>query len=52
MNLIIEKWVTPYFDISGWDHFDLSCKSRDESDDKVLFDAVDAGKVGSIHFMM
>uniref|UniRef100_A0A7S3QEP6 EF-hand domain-containing protein n=2 Tax=Chaetoceros debilis TaxID=122233 RepID=A0A7S3QEP6_9STRA len=49
MNLIIEKWVTPYFDVSGWDHFDLSCKSRDESDDKVLFDAVDAGKkVGAI----
>jgi len=32
-------------DISKWVHFDLSCASRDKTDDKVLKDAVEAGKV-------
>lgn len=44
MNLIIDKWVEPYFDTKEWDHFDLSCKSRDVTNDKVLQDAVEAGK--------
>jgi len=49
MNLIIDKWVSPYFDTSEWDEYDLSCKARDESDDQVLHDAVNAGKkVGAI----
>lgn len=49
MNLIIDQCVNPYFDTSKWEHFDLSCKSRDVTNDKVLHDAVDAGKrVGAI----
>ncbi len=49
MNLVIEKWVNPYFDISNWEHFDLSCKVRDETNDQVLHDAVAAGKkIGAI----
>jgi len=48
-QLIVEQWVKPYFDISSWETYDLSCKSRDETEDKVLSDAVEAGKrVGAI----
>jgi isocitrate dehydrogenase len=48
-NLIVDQWIKPYFDISAWETFDLSCKSRDETDDKVLHDAVAAGKrIGAI----
>ena len=42
--LILDKWIRPYVDISSWEFFDLSCKHRDETDDKVLRDAVSAGK--------
>ena len=49
MNIIVDQWVKPYFDISNWEYFDLSCKARDDSDDKVLHDAVEAGKkIGAI----
>lgn len=49
MNLIVDQWVKPYFDISKWQHFDLSCKSRDVTNDQVLTDAVEAGKkIGAI----
>lgn len=44
MNLVIEKWVKPYFDTQNWEHFDLSCVSRDQTNDQVLHDAVEAGK--------
>lgn len=48
-DLIVEKWFKPYFDISAWRYFDLSCKSRDETEDQVLRDAVNAGKeIGAI----
>jgi len=48
-NLIVEKWIEPYFDITGWEKYDLSCKARDESNDQVLKDAVEAGKrIGAI----
>jgi len=48
-NLIVDQWIKPYFDTSAWEIFDLSCKSRDETDDKVLHDAVEAGKrIGAI----
>ncbi|CAB9510740.1 Isocitrate dehydrogenase [NADP], mitochondrial [Seminavis robusta] len=48
-NLIVEKWIKPYFDTTNWEEYDLSCKARDESDDQVLKDAVDAGKrIGAI----
>jgi len=43
-NLIVDKWIKPYFDTSKWEHYDLSCKARDETNDKVLTDAVEAGK--------
>mmetsp|Transcript_21720 Transcript_21720/g.21880 ORF Transcript_21720/g.21880 Transcript_21720/m.21880 type:complete len:536 (+) Transcript_21720:61-1668(+) len=42
--LILDKWIRPYVDISSWEFFDMSCKHRDETDDKVLKDAVAAGK--------
>eukprot|EP00594_Rhizosolenia_setigera_P007628 CAMPEP_0178954194 /NCGR_PEP_ID=MMETSP0789-20121207/8851_1 /TAXON_ID=3005 /ORGANISM="Rhizosolenia setigera, Strain CCMP 1694" /LENGTH=537 /DNA_ID=CAMNT_0020635561 /DNA_START=14 /DNA_END=1627 /DNA_ORIENTATION=+ len=48
-DLITEKWVQPYFEITSWEKYDLSCKSRDQSDDQVLKDAVEAGKrIGAI----
>lgn len=48
-DLVIDKWIKPYFNIEAWETYDLSCKSRDETDDKVLEDAVDAGKrIGAI----
>ena len=49
MNLVVEQWVDPYFNTDEWERFDLSCKSRDESNDQVLTDAVEAGKrIGAI----
>jgi len=49
MELILEKWIKPHMDISAWEWYDMSCKSRDVTDDKVLKDAVEAGKrIGSI----
>lgn len=48
-NLIVEKWFAPYFDLTAWQKFDLSCKSRDATNDQVLQDAVTAGKqIGAI----
>jgi len=49
MQLILDKWVTPRIDTSRWEYFDLSCKSRDKTGDKVLRDAVAAGsRIGAI----
>ncbi len=49
MQLILDQWITPHIDISNWKYYDLSCKSRDNTNDQVLKDAVEAGKsVGSI----
>lgn len=49
MELILEQWIKPHMDITGWDFFDLSCKARDDSDDLVMKDCVEAGKkIGSI----
>jgi isocitrate dehydrogenase len=48
-DLIVDQWIRPYFNTDKWETFDLSCKNRDETDDKVLHDAVDAGKrIGAI----
>ena len=44
MKLIMDQWITPHIDTSKWEFFDLSCKSRDKTDDKVLAEAVEAGK--------
>jgi len=49
MNLIMDQWIKPHVDIANWEFYDLSCKARDDTDDKVLSDSVSAGKrVGSI----
>jgi len=49
MKMIVEQWVSPYLDTSKWQHFDLSCKARDDSEDKVLRDAIAAGtEIGAI----
>merc|ERR1712232_1486370 len=49
MKLICDKWVDPFIDTSNWERFDLSCKSRDDTQDKVLHDAVASGaKIGAI----
>lgn len=48
-QLIVEQWIKPYFDTSAWEVYDLSCKARDETNDKVLHDAVEAGaRIGAI----
>mmetsp|Transcript_9592 Transcript_9592/g.14376 ORF Transcript_9592/g.14376 Transcript_9592/m.14376 type:complete len:486 (+) Transcript_9592:52-1509(+) len=44
MELILDKWIKPRLDISQWEFYDLSCKSRDDTEDQVLKDAVEAGK--------
>merc|ERR1719253_1597141 len=49
MNLILDKWIRPNFDTSAWEFYDLSCVSRDSTEDKVLHDAVAAGsRIGAI----
>ena len=49
MQLILDQWLKPHMDTSSWEFFDLSCKARDDTEDKVLHDAVAAGKrLGSI----
>jgi isocitrate dehydrogenase len=44
MKLILDQWIKPHFDISSWEFYDLSCKARDDTNDQVLKDSVDAGK--------
>lgn len=49
MKMILSAWIEPYLDTRNWQFFDLSCKSRDDSGDKVLKDAIDAGTaIGAI----
>jgi isocitrate dehydrogenase len=49
MQLVLDKWIAPYLDTKQWQMFDLSCKHRDDTGDKVLDDAVKAGaQVGAI----
>ena len=48
-QLLQAQWFEPFFDTSAWERYDLSCKARDESDDAVLHNAVEAGKrIGAI----
>ena len=35
MKLVMDKWVLPRVDTSRWEYYDLSCKSRDDTEDKV-----------------
>lgn len=49
MELMLDQWVKPHVEISNWKYFDLSCRSRDNTNDAVLNDAVKAGKeIGAI----
>jgi len=49
MKMVLAQWVEPYLDISAWKFFDLSCKSRDASNDQILKDAINAGtEIGAI----
>jgi isocitrate dehydrogenase len=49
-ELFLDEWIRPKIDISSWQFYDLSCKARDNSDDKVLQDCITAGKkVGAIY---
>ncbi|CAD7931570.1 unnamed protein product [Amoebophrya sp. A25] len=48
-NLMMDKWIRPNIDTKNWEYYDLSCKSRDATEDKVLTDAVEAGaRIGAI----
>lgn len=49
MGEIMAKWVEPHVDTSLWEFYDLSCRNRDDTEDQVLKDVVDAGKrIGAI----
>ncbi len=49
-ELYLDQWIRPFVDISKWEFYDLSCRSRDQTDDKVLYDAIKAGKrIGAIY---
>jgi len=49
MNLFRVRCLEPYLDTSQWEFYDLSCKNRDKTGDKVLHDAVEAGaRIGAI----
>nr|6LKZ_C Chain C, isocitrate dehydrogenase [Phaeodactylum tricornutum]6LKZ_D Chain D, isocitrate dehydrogenase [Phaeodactylum tricornutum] len=48
-DLVVKSWLEPYFDLSQWEYFDLSCVNRDNTNDQVLRDAVTAGqRIGAI----
>jgi isocitrate dehydrogenase len=49
MELILEKWINRFVNTDSWEFYDLSCHSRDETEDQVLHDAVEAGaRIGAI----
>lgn len=49
MKMVLAQWIDPYLNTASWQFFDLSCKNRDATGDKVLKDAINAGtKVGAI----
>jgi len=49
MDLILERWIEPLVDTSAWEFYDLSCNARDDTEDKCLHDAVEAGaRIGAI----
>ncbi len=48
-DLYLNEWIRPNVDVGKWEFYDLSCKARDNTDDKVLKDAIAAGKrIGAI----
>lgn len=49
-ELFLNEWIRPYVDISKWEFYDLSCKSRDQTNDQVLENCIKAGKrIGAIY---
>lgn len=49
-ELYLNAWIKPFVDTSKWEFYDMSCKSRDNTNDKILKDAIEAGKrIGSIY---
>jgi isocitrate dehydrogenase len=49
MKMVLSHWIDPYLDTKAWEMFDLSCVSRDQSNDKILASAIEAGKkIGAI----
>jgi len=44
MSLILDQWINPHLDTSSWQFFDLSAKNRDDTQDQILTDVVEAGK--------
>jgi len=49
MNLIMKEWIDPHIDTSKWEFYDLSCVTRDGTEDQCLHDAVEAGsRIGAI----
>ena len=49
-ELYLNSWIRPYLDTKSWEFYDLSCKSRDDTNDQVLKDAIAAGKkIGAIY---
>ena len=49
MDLVLKQWIQPHVDISQWEFYALDCKTRDQTNDEVLRDAVEAGsRIGAI----
>ena len=49
MELILKSWIDPHIDTAKWEYYDLSCVARDDTEDQVLRDAVEAGaRIGAI----
>ena len=44
MDLIRAKWIEPRVDTTAWREFDLRAKNRDDTEDQVLRDVIEAGK--------
>ena len=45
MSLLLQKCIQPHVDTSSWKFYDLSCKSRDQTNDQVLHDAIKEGSI-------
>jgi len=43
MELILTHWIEPFMDTADWEFYDLSCKARDDTEDRVLKECVSAG---------
>jgi isocitrate dehydrogenase len=50
MEIILKSWIEPYIDTQNWQFFDLSCISRDKTQDQVLKDVIKAGAEAKVIF--